>query len=152
MRIKVLKNSGTARDVSLLKKAAKYMIERLLSPSQAANISLNISITNLNGRFGEAVINDPVLFKVRLYRDACLPMMLVTLAHELVHVSQVVNGNLKVSQINDLTEWFWKGKSYGTDPYENWAGKLPWEVEASKREVSLAFDFLQEHVTLLNGG
>ncbi len=150
MRIKMLKNSGTVRDVSLLKKAAKYMIERLLSPSQSANISLNISITNLNGRFGEAVINDPTRFKVRLYKDADLVMMLVTLAHELVHVSQVVSGTLKVKKINDLDEWFWKGKSYGVDPYENWPGKLPWETEANAQEVSLALEFIQVHVDLLN--
>lgn len=58
-----------------------------------------------------------------------------TLAHELVHVWQTENGSLNRAN----KEWVWKGKSYGTHPYDGSDADdlLPWEIEAAKLDLKL---------------
>lgn len=57
-----------------------------------------------------------------------------TLAHEMVHVKQLLKGVLRVERVNEKDIFYWKGKEYPTD------GVLyvdrPWELEAySQQEV-----------------
>lgn len=66
--------------------------------------------------------------------------LLRTLAHEVIHVIQSYDGRLTITNHN----WIWKGKSYGRQPYTNTEQdmKLPWEVEASRRDARLARNFI----------
>jgi hypothetical protein len=77
-------------------------------------------------------------------------LMVVTLAHELVHLSQVMNKRLEVKEINDLSVWFWDGQPYGTEPYADETVVLPWEADAERQEGNLARQFLNNYVKRLN--
>jgi hypothetical protein len=80
-------------------------------------------------------------------------MLLVTLAHELVHLAQVMDGRLQLKKIKGLDTWHWKRKPYGEDPYNPSESRdLPWEVEASELECDLALQFFAFYVRKLNGG
>lgn len=62
--------------------------------------------------------------------------MMVTLAHELVHLSQVMLGRLSLRRINDLAIWCWDDEPYGTEPYEKSEWTLPWESEPTRKKVT----------------
>lgn len=49
-----------------------------------------------------------------------------TLIHELIHVHQIWNGDLKTLQ----THWLWKGKQY---PFNHQYRERPWERDARER-------------------
>lgn len=67
-----------------------------------------------------------------------------TLAHELVHVWQTENGSLRTTEIN---EWFWKGKSFGINPYKGTEADflLPWEKEADILDLKLTRRFYKKY-------
>ena len=77
--------------------------------------------------------------------------MMVTLAHELVHLSQVMQGRLELKKINDLHVWHWDNKPYGTVPYDDLGTDIPWERDAGEQEGDLARQFFNHHITSLNG-
>ena len=60
--------------------------------------------------------------------------LVVTLAHEFVHVKQHVRGEVKsYKKRNGETGWIWMGRVNNAS-YAN----MPWEIEARKREKVLA--------------
>jgi hypothetical protein len=62
-----------------------------------------------------------------------LPKMLLTLAHEMVHVKQMIRGQYRaLPSRNGKCKRFWLGKQYSVE-YR----KRPWEVEAFRREDEL---------------
>lgn len=66
-----------------------------------------------------------------------------TLAHELVHVWQTENGTLSTTG----NEWFWKGKSFGSNPYNGTDDDylLPWEKEADILDLKLTRKFYRKY-------
>lgn len=152
MQLTIRRNQGDKRDVKLIRMAVPFMLKRLLKPSLVNEVTLHISLTSLQGDCGDIGIEDAPKFKMRLHHEMDTLLLMVTLAHELVHLSQVMDGRLKIKEINDLTTWFWKRKSYGSDPYASGAGNLPWEIDAESREGDLACQFFTHYVTMLNAG
>ena len=67
-----------------------------------------------------------------------------TLAHELVHVWQTENGALRTTSED---EWFWKGKSFGVNPYKGTDDDflLPWEKEADILDLKLTRKFYRKY-------
>lgn len=78
-------------------------------------------------------------------------VMLVTLAHELLHLSQVMHGRLELRKIKDLQVWYWDGEPYGSAPYDELGSDIPWERDAGDKENDLARHFFTHYVTSLNG-
>lgn len=66
--------------------------------------------------------------------------MLVTLAHEMVHIQQFAHGHLGF----EGDDWKWKGKVYkhveeqGSDDYR----ALPWEEQAWRKQTTMSIKFL----------
>lgn len=64
-----------------------------------------------------------------------------TIAHELIHAKQYITNDLRV---DDDSNWFWKGKLYGKNPYtgdDEVDSQLPWEYHAYGNDVKLAKKF-----------
>jgi len=71
-----------------------------------------------------------------MFIDSRLPLhqLLITLAHEMVHVKQYAKGQLKLKTTRRGNTFFtWLGKKYKGEYYD-----LPWEIEAFSRERVLA--------------
>lgn len=151
MQLTVRQKLGDARDVKLIRDAVPFMLKKLLAPSQLSQVSVQVSIVKLNEDCGDIELHTPPLFKLRLSHQLDSVLMLLTLAHELIHLSQVVEGRLNLKKINGLTVWFWDGRPYGSEPYDSPLGDaLPWEIDANRRESDLACQFLNDYVRKLN--
>lgn len=59
--------------------------------------------------------------------------IMITLAHEFVHVKQIALGQLRPLKKNDSSKWIWRGRVYKNNDYVS-----PWENEAYSREGVLA--------------
>jgi hypothetical protein len=53
-----------------------------------------------------------------------------TIEHELVHIDQMKRGDLGYDEKNV----FWKGKIYARSKMQEGSKKLPWEIEAYKKQ------------------
>ncbi len=150
MKLTIRRNDGDKRDVKLLRAAVPYILNRLLTPAHVKTIVIHITLTRLHGDFGDIEIETAPKFRIRLHHEMDTLLMMLTLAHELVHLSQVMIGRLQLKKINGLAVWHWDGKPYGTEPYEAPNGDLPWEIDADCREGDLACQFFQHYLTSLN--
>lgn len=63
--------------------------------------------------------------------------LISTLAHEMIHVKQMANGELEIDQ--ETGKKYWKGVDYTYASYED----QPWEIEAFKNENRLANNFMR---------
>jgi hypothetical protein len=127
------------------------MLRRLLKAEQVKRVSLKITLTRLHGDFGDISLNDPPAFHVRLHHETDTLLMLVTLAHELIHLAQVMDKRLELKEIKGLTTWVWLKTPYGADPYHpDESRELPWELEADELEADLACQFMTHSVSKLN--
>lgn len=151
MQLEIERKRGTERDVKLITEAVPFMLKRLVKPEQLTQVHLNISITRLKGDHGDIVLEDAPYFRLRLHHESDSILLLVTLAHELVHLSQVLSGRLKFKKIKGLDVWVWDGRSYGSEPYADLDRVLPWERDAELREGDLARQFVNFYVKKLNG-
>jgi hypothetical protein len=61
----------------------------------------------------------------------CLERLIITLAHEMVHVKQYARGQVKASK--SCKTHYWMGKNVRKSYYEQ-----PWEIEAFSKERVLA--------------
>lgn len=137
-------------DELLLEDAARYMLCYLLEPEQLVHVHLIVTVDDLGTDCGDIELQAAPIFRLRLSKGLNGILTLVTLAHELVHLSQVLLGRLALSSQPSGTEWFWDGMTYGTDPYERPSPELPWEVDALSQESDLARHFVNDYVKNLN--
>lgn len=150
MKLSIRKNRGDKRDVELIREAVPFILKRLLKAEQIEDIDLHITLVKLKNDFGDVEISSAPSFRLRLHHEMDTLLMIVTLAHELVHVSQVMNGRLKLKKINHLRQWYWDKRPYGTAPYDDPELTLPWESEAARLENELACRFFRHYVSKLN--
>lgn len=150
MQVRVYQQGSNRKDTLLIREAAVQMLSRLLKPEQTEQVNLQVLVTKLDGDFGDIELQAAPYFRLRLADDLNSILTLVTLAHELVHLAQVVEGRLSLSSQPSGTVWHWDGVPYGTDPYDLEDVKLPWEVDALEREGDLACHFVNEYVRNLN--
>lgn len=151
MNITIRDTNADPRDVILVREASAFILSRLLKPSQLKHVNLHVNLAILKDDLGDIGIEEAPTFRLRLHRELDSLAMIVTLAHELVHLAQVMNGKLFLKEINGLEVWHWLNVPYGHDPYGDKTLILPWEVEAEQREVDLACHFFSHYVTKLNG-
>src|SRR5690606_34844853 len=102
MKLTIRGTQGNPRDVKILREAIPFILSRLLKPSQTKHVSLHVTLTTLEHDFGDIGIEEAPTFRLRLHHDMDTLFMIVTLAHELVHLAQVVDGQLFVKKIKGL--------------------------------------------------
>jgi hypothetical protein len=81
---------------------------------------------------------EPGLMLILLDTDVDLIVQVQHLAHELVHVKQVLSGKLVLERAgrSKKLHYFWKGEDLTHLPYH----KRPWEREAMHKEVVLTYE------------
>jgi len=78
--------------------------------------------------------NEPREFLIEIHPGIGVRNIMSTLAHEMVHVKQYINGEL------DDAMTTWKGKKVNSDKIDYWI--QPWEVEAHGIEPGLLYKFV----------
>jgi hypothetical protein len=133
MRLSIINCPDRKRFAPLVKRAAKFYAEELISKKLLENLFLRINFTYGSNELGFASISEynfsgkPREFEIELNAGAGGAEILQTLAHEMVHVKQFA-----LCETNEsLTRW--KGNRVSESDY--W--KEPWEVEAYGLEVGL---------------
>jgi Zn-dependent peptidase ImmA (M78 family) len=138
MHIKVRKNNDKI-SADEIKYATKWFAEMLMSPKMIKTIDILIANNNDDGLKGSTECYDdgcrtPRTFTIRIDSNLSRKNQLLTLAHEMVHVKQFANGEMKDHRRNpDVVRW--NKQSVNCEQTEYW--DLPWEIEAYGREYGL---------------
>jgi hypothetical protein len=134
MEIEISTRSSAKRE---LLKAVTALYARMLKIENSkfsVVVSMVPGFAKEMGMNGAACLVEDRVVAVAL--DSRLPMeqLLITLAHEMVHVKQRAKGQLK-SRYNRKGEvvWSWMGRDYNTHYFDS-----PWELEAFSRERVMA--------------
>lgn len=125
---------------SILRTATKFYIEQLLPNHKHNLFKIDIiGVKNLeaDGTF-EKIATNRYAIELKLGLD--IEMMLLTLAHELVHLKQYATNELRSRVIGGQLVDIWKGKRYRNLHYDD----QPWEIEALQKEQDLLVDFISE--------
>jgi hypothetical protein len=147
MLIVTLQGIRNARTRNIMSKACEFYLDLLMDKRLSRNISLHIHVKKkLDGDAdGFCSVEDtnaagrPREFLIELNKHRTTKAMLMTLAHELVHVKQFAKGELNES-INA-----WSGKRI-SDKVDYW--DQPWEIEAHGREKGLYVRFVEKYQLL----
>lgn len=106
-------------------------------PAGRTSASVNYSYDMLNN-------DEPyVLFLAnpKIYHNA-FPVFVEICMHEMVHVEQIVRGDLAATPENVR---LWKGEKFCSLRADREYFKMPWEVEAYNRQIGLAHSWLKQH-------
>jgi len=79
------------------------------------------------------------VFRIEVKAGSKMIQVLETLAHEMVHMKQYMNGELSTN----YDTAYWNGKPY-RDPKQEYS-ELPWEKEAYRKESILVMDLLKDY-------
>lgn len=126
-------------------RASVFFLESLVSKRLMNHVSLDIEVKNRShiedGADGYCEVtgyntsNKPREFTIQIAKHKSKRYMLMTLAHEIVHLKQYALGEL------DENTNAWKGKRYNPRSYWN----TPWEIEAYGRERGLYFEYCSKY-------
>lgn len=128
----------------IVHKAVEFYAGLLLSPRISKHITIDIEFSNKldNNADGYCDVegynsrNKPREFTIQVRKNKSKRYMMMTLAHEMVHVKQFAMGELH-ENMNA-----WKGKRLPSS-VDYW--DTPWEIEAHGREYGLYSRFAQKH-------
>jgi len=137
MLIKVRKIKGQKIKRKELVYAANWFGEMLMGKRLCNNLYIEITFMDLGTEIGSCADLDgeyrPREFEVFLTNDMNRKEILLTLAHEMVHVKQFARRELANFDTRDMPLYQGK-KVYITDiHYYDW----PWEIEAYGRSIGL---------------
>lgn len=140
MQIKVF-NCPDINFKPYVEEAAKFYANELIENKRILNncftkIRFNSKLDNY-GLAGVEEYNtkkQPREFLIELHPGIGARNILSTLAHEMVHVKQYLNGELN----EEMT--LWKGKKVDSDNMDYWIH--PWEIEAHGVEQGLIYKFI----------
>lgn len=129
-------------------KAAEFYASVLLTPRLSKSIDITIKLDKEEfkdshyGGFCEWMDrrNKPREFLITLDKRMDEEIILIMLAHEMVHVKQHAKGELTDKGQHQR----YNGVSYDTEEMEYW--DFPWEIEAYGKEKGLYFRFLESEV------
>lgn len=125
----------------LVELATKYFIKKLNLQKSKYNLHIlhKQGLRKTDGQIGlTAKISDN---EIAVALDSKLNdyKLLVTLAHEMVHVKQFARGQVKTKFTKfGNVKTFWMGRSINRQYYNR-----PWEIEAYEREMDLTNQFLK---------
>ena len=136
MKIKILAHGNTNPEkVILMHKTAKFYASYLNIDNSDYKVYV-CSMPNLrknDGNNGIVSKTGDKEFTVAVDSSLHLPQMLLTLAHEMVHVKQYIRGQYRAEPSrNGKHKRFWLGKQYAVEYI-----RRPWEKEAFRREGEL---------------
>lgn len=150
-----------AGEEELLSAASQYFADRLLTPKQQKVITLIIDAANrpirvplsrdmLSEKPGVFGASLPSIFEMSVSTAAGIKDALEVIAHEIVHVSQVLNRRLrmrpchlksdKIGQIFYSVNWL--GDKFPSLDELPWHLR-PWEIEACQWQVILVGEFIE---------
>jgi uncharacterized protein YjaZ len=134
MEIKILAHGNTSPEkVQMFQKTAKFYAKYLNIEKFKYKVYVCIApkLRQRDGNKGVCAKTGDKEISIAVDSALALPQMLMTLAHEMVHVKQLSKGLLKQKRSGNI----WLGKMYSNKtPYLD----MPWEIEAfSKQELIL---------------
>ena len=135
MKIKTRKFKNRAL-IKLIKQAAKFYATQLV-PNQYYKIYLDINA----GKFeadGYCTHLDGYDFEIELNKGLPFEHIMITLAHEMIHLKQYATKELKSKFVKGRPVDTWRGVKYKNLEYK----EQPWEIEASVLEEELYHQFL----------
>jgi len=101
------------------------------------HVSLSKTLRQRQGILGSCTWDDtnhfPRSFLIELDSTQRLRSLMITTAHEMVHVKQFARNEHKQMLITGSCKWM--GRTINTNKVDYW--DLPWEIEANGREVGL---------------
>lgn len=129
-----------------VEKAAHFYAKELITNTRIRNnCHTEIRFCSKIDEYGFASIeeyntaNKPRKFLIEINPNIGSRRILETLAHEMVHVKQYIEGETN----DELTKW--RGKRINPDKIDYWV--QPWEIDAYGREIGLLTKFaISEHL------
>jgi hypothetical protein len=122
--------------IKLIKLATNFYADILL-PKQKHKIHLDISAKDINAD-GFCTCLSTYDFEIEIHKDLTFEHMMITLAHEMVHLKQYATKQLKSKFVRGTPVDTWKGTKYRNLKYK----EQPWEKEATLLEESLYQQFM----------
>ena len=122
---------GTPTQKKYVESMIHYCVKMLMP--RMKTLEINVKMTTPKGAMGYCLMEDKREFEIELDRKLKLRPLLLTVAHEMVHVKQYARREMQDYMIND-THHKWKD-SLVPDNTNYW--DLPWEIEAHGRELGL---------------
>jgi hypothetical protein len=141
MSIKILK-SPDKKFTPYLQRASQYFADCLISKQMQKNIIITIKFNDKLDELGFAEIvrcnakNKPREFKIQINSNLGVKDIIMTLAHEMVHVKQFAYG-----ETNDTLSR-WNDMEVDSETLDYWFH--PWEIEAHGLEGGLMTKFAVE--------
>jgi hypothetical protein len=135
MKIKTRKfnDRGLTR---LIKQAAKFYAYQLI-PEHYDQIYLDIYANKIKAD-GTCLQLDRYDFEIEINKNISFECMMITLAHEMIHLKQYATKELKSKIVKGNEVDIWKGVKYKNMKYHD----QPWEQEATDLEEELYHKFL----------
>lgn len=137
---------GTKRQRKVIEEAVVFFIENLL-PQARSKKGLELVITvklveKLFQKYSTKALciledDDPWEFELKVDSTMKLYPILVSLAHECVHLAQYYSGDMEEREANSTR---WRGKEYDLKKTNYW--DRPWEIEAYGKEIGLVEKFV----------
>lgn len=138
---------GRSRQQGIVRDMCEYLGEKLLGPRMSSKLTLWIYIKKLEDGFqGFVTWEDcnirPREFTMELDNRMSDEELMLTVAHEMVHIKQDVRGQKRerYDRLTGTQQTYWLGEDHSKTPYK----KQPWEKEAYKLQGTLKKQFLKE--------
>jgi hypothetical protein len=123
--------------------AVSFMLNILLSKEQTENLFITLEFCKLPNCVGELFDSEDGSYHIKIRNSMSRHRQLITIAHELVHLKQLVTKEW-INVISDKNTC--KFKDENVCIISNHYFDLPWEIEAHGREIGLVHRFV-EHLS-----
>lgn len=138
---------GRAHQRQIVEEMCIFLAEKLLGPRMASNLTLSVKLKNMEDNVQGTVIWEddnirPREFLMELEKKLSDEELMLTVAHEMIHVKQDVRGEKRerYDRATGKQATYWMGEDHTKTPYS----KQPWEKEAYKLQKPLKKQFLEE--------
>jgi hypothetical protein len=154
MTVSIYGISDRSKKIGPLLNAAEFFVTQLLGKRMADGVTIDIEVRKTFDAAGECVNEDGTTrsrwFTIIL-KEQKLDTMLLTLAHEMVHVKQHVRNEISYKRAtrckpDQMTSevHLWRGEEWVPGKNEDEYFDAPWEVEAYGREGGLVHRFIEK--------
>jgi hypothetical protein len=125
-----------------MKSLANFILEKFFTQSKREKLYVSIrfkkGLFNTSSQYANCIWEDehyrPEEFSIEIDPDQSLPLLLNSLAHELVHVKQWAKGEFYQLQ-RETKVYKFNGQRFDTSKLDYW--DTPWEIEAHGRAIGL---------------
>jgi hypothetical protein len=132
----------SALDLSRLNSLAQFVLEKFFTNAKLQKLEVEVrfkkNLFEKTRQYANCIWEDqhyrPEEFSIDIEPDQSLPMLLNSLAHELVHVKQWAKGEFYELQ-RERKVYKFNGQRFDTSKLDYW--DTPWEIEAHGRAIGL---------------